>query len=184
MNAPKSPVEAYRFDDVTLDATNRRIWHKGEQIPLNSKYFDVLLLLVRQRGRLVEKQRIFDEVWNGIFVTDAALTQCIKDIRRQLGDDAANPRYIKTVPKHGYIFIAEGVQAENLATSPAPSPASPRAVRVRPYKFLDSYTEQDTGIFFGREAEVEVIRSRSVSHRSSSSMAAPESARPPLCARD
>jgi DNA-binding winged helix-turn-helix (wHTH) protein len=166
MNAPKSPVEVYRFDDVTLDATNRRIWHKGEQIHLNSKYFDVLLLLVRQRGRVVEKQRIFDEVWNGIFVTDAALTQCIKDIRRQLGDDAANPRYIKTVPKHGYIFIAEGVQAEDLPAAPAPAPASPKAVRVRPYKFLDSFTEQDAGIFFGREAEVEIIRSRIVSHRS------------------
>jgi DNA-binding winged helix-turn-helix (wHTH) protein len=166
MNAPKSPVEAYRFGDVTLDATNRRIWHKGEQLPLNSKYFDVLLLLVRQRGRLVEKQRIFDEVWNGIFVTDAALTQCIKDIRKLLADDAANPRYIKTVPKHGYIFIAEGVQAEDLPAASAPSPPAPRAARVRPYKFLDYYTEQDAGIFFGREAEVEVIRSRVVSHRS------------------
>lgn len=159
-------MEAYRFGDVTLDATNRRIRHKGEQLPLNSKYFDVLLLLVRQRGRLVEKQRIFDEVWNGIFVTDAALTQCIKDIRKLLGDDAANPRYIRTVPKHGYIFIAEGVQAEDVPAAPAPSPPSPRAARVRPYKFLDYYTEQDAAMFFGREAEVEVIRSRVVSHRS------------------
>jgi DNA-binding winged helix-turn-helix (wHTH) protein len=44
-------------------------------------------------------------------VTDAALTQCIKDIRRQLGDDASNPRYIRTIPKHGYIFIGNVVPA-------------------------------------------------------------------------
>src|SRR5262245_526706 len=140
MNAPKSPVEAYRFDDVTLDATNRRIWHKGEQTSLNSKYFDVLLLLVRQRGRLVEKQRIFDEVWNGIFVTDAALTQCIKDIRKQLGDDASNPRYLKTVPKHGYVFIGNVAEVDEQSwqgheTGMDWEPVSIAPLSARPYKF-------------------------------------------------
>src|SRR5690348_10293301 len=47
-----------------------------------------------------------DEVWRGIPVTDEALTQCIRTLRRQLGDDASKPRFIETVPKHGYRFIA------------------------------------------------------------------------------
>jgi len=47
-----------------------------------------------------------DEVWRGIPVTDEALTQCIRTLRKQLGDDAARPRFIETVPKHGYRFIA------------------------------------------------------------------------------
>ena len=47
-----------------------------------------------------------DEVWRGIPVTDEALTQCIKSLRRALGDDASRPRFIETVPKHGYRFIA------------------------------------------------------------------------------
>src|SRR5205085_1620021 len=81
------------------------------------KYLDVLLLLVSRCGQLVEKASIFEEIWSGVFVTDAALTQCIKDIRKQLGDDAANPRYIKTVPKHGYVFIGEVI-----ASSPDDAP--------------------------------------------------------------
>lgn len=111
MSQAETQVAGYRFDDVHLDVRNRQVWRGGKLFPLNSKYFDALLLLVRERGRLVEKQHLFDEVWEGVVVTDAALTQCIKDIRRQLGDDASNPRYIKTVPKHGYTFIFDTVEA-------------------------------------------------------------------------
>ncbi len=111
MDQSEAQVAGYRFGDVYLDVRNRQVWRDGRVFPLNSKYFDALLLLVRERGRLVEKQRLFGEVWEGVPVTDAALTQCVKDIRRQIGDDASNPRYIKTVPKHGYIFIFDAVEA-------------------------------------------------------------------------
>ena len=63
-------------------------------------------MLVGEAGKLVTKDRFLDEVWRGVPVTDEALTQCIKTLRRQLGDDAASPRFIETVPKHGYRFIA------------------------------------------------------------------------------
>src|SRR5215475_10726761 len=109
---PAARALAYRFDEFYLDGANRQLWRGGEPVPLNSKYLDVLLLLVSDSGLLVGKQRIFDEVWQGVFVTDAALTQCIKDIRRQIGDDASNPRYIKTVPKHGYTFIGVASPAD------------------------------------------------------------------------
>ena len=167
-------TSCYRFVDFYLDARNRRLLRNGEPVPLNSKYLDALLLLVSRSGQLVEKQHIFEEVWDGVFVTDAALTQCIKDIRRQLGDDATNPRYIKTVPKHGYIFIGDVVDADDDAverlraavSSEAPSviPAAIAPV-ARPYKFLDYYTEQDARIFFGREQEVDAICSQIVAHR-------------------
>src|ERR1044072_9270030 len=111
MSQAQTHVAGYRFDSFYLDAANRQLWRDGKSLALNSKYFDVLLLLVSRNGQLVEKGRIFEEIWAGVFVTDAALTQCIKDIRRQLGDDAANPRYIKTVPKHGYIFIGNAIEA-------------------------------------------------------------------------
>src|SRR5918912_1561803 len=103
----QSQVTLYRFGEFCLDAGNRRLLRGGQPVALNSKYFDVLLLLVSRGGQLVEKATIFAEIWSGVFVTDAALTQCIKDIRKQLGDDAANPRYIKTVTKHGYVFIGQ-----------------------------------------------------------------------------
>lgn len=95
-----------RFDRFTLDPTDRQLRNGGEPVELNSRYFDALALLVSEQGRLVSKDRFMDEVWRGIPVTDEALTQCIRTLRRQLGDDAARPRFIETVPKHGYRFIA------------------------------------------------------------------------------
>ena len=174
MSQVRTPVSSYRFDDFHLDAGNRQLSRGGEPVALNSKYFDVLLLLVSRGGQLVEKHRIFEEVWDGVYVTDSALTQCIKDIRRQLGDDASSPRYIKTVPKHGYVFIGNAVEAEeggklllNASNRGAISddPSSPALSAARPYKFLDYYTERDASLFFGREDEVETICSQILARR-------------------
>jgi DNA-binding winged helix-turn-helix (wHTH) protein len=96
----------FRFDDFCLDTGDRQLVRDGAPVDLNARYFDALVLLVREGGRLVSKDRFLDEVWRGVPVTDEALTQCIKTLRRQLGDDAARPRFIETVPKHGYRFIA------------------------------------------------------------------------------
>ncbi len=126
MSQAETSVAGYRFDGVHIDVRNRQVRRDGQVVPLNSKYFDALLLLLRDRGRLVEKQHLFDEVWEGVPVTDAALTQCIKDIRRQIGDDASSPRYIKTVPKHGYLFIFDGVEVVPEGGDPVPAiPARP-----------------------------------------------------------
>lgn len=97
---------SFRFDRFTLDRDDRQLLDGTASVELNSRYFDALSLLVSERGRLVSKDRFMDEVWCGVPVTDEALTQCIRTLRRQLGDDAANPRFIETVPKHGYRFIA------------------------------------------------------------------------------
>ena len=95
----------YRFGDFLLDASNRQLWWGDAPVDLNARYFDALVLLVREHGRLVEKDRFFAEVWGDVVVSDSALTQCIKDVRKQLGDDATNPRFIETVPRYGYRFI-------------------------------------------------------------------------------
>ena len=109
----------YCFGDFTLDATNRELLREDERLELNARYFDALVLLVREHGRLVEKDRFFDEVWDDVVVSDSALTQCIKEVRRQLGDDASNPRFIQTVPRHGYRFIADVAIAERSAVADA-----------------------------------------------------------------
>src|SRR4051795_7858227 len=96
----------FRFDCFLLDPADRRLSRDGEVVELSARYLDALALLVREPGRLVSKDRFLDEVWRGVPVTDEALTQCIKTLRKQLGDDAARPRFIETVPKHGYRFIA------------------------------------------------------------------------------
>jgi DNA-binding winged helix-turn-helix (wHTH) protein len=97
---------SFRFDGFELDLAQRRLMRDGAVVELNARYFDALVLLLRESGKLVTKDRFLDEVWRGVPITDEALTQCVKTLRRQLGDDAANPRFIETVPKHGYRFVA------------------------------------------------------------------------------
>ncbi|MCC7267695.1 MAG: transcriptional regulator [Caulobacteraceae bacterium] len=96
----------FSFDRFVLDAADRRLTRDGAPVELNARYLDALALLVAEAGRLVSKDRFMAEVWRGVPVTDEALTQCIRTLRRQLGDEAARPRFIETAPKHGYRFIA------------------------------------------------------------------------------
>jgi DNA-binding winged helix-turn-helix (wHTH) protein len=125
----------YQFDRFSLDPVERRLFAGEAQVELNSRYFDALLLLLRHPGTLLSKERFLQEVWQGIPVTDEVLTQCIKTLRRQLGDNASRPHLIETIPKHGYRFIAavscvmesDAVQANVNRALPLPAPASPGA---------------------------------------------------------
>ena len=123
----------FRFDGFELDPEDRRLTRDGAPVDLNARYLDALVLLVRENGRLVTKDRFLDEVWQGVPVTDEALTQCIRTLRRVLGDDAARPRFIATAPKHGYRFVAAVERADEtaavvLARGIAPSlPVEPAA---------------------------------------------------------
>lgn len=110
--------EVFRFENFTLDPDGRRLSRDGATVELNTRYLDALILLVRENGRLVSKDRFLNEVWRGVPVTDEALTQCVTTLRRRLGDDAARPRFIETVPKHGYRFIAPVVREVEDATPP------------------------------------------------------------------
>lgn len=98
--------EGFRFDRYRLDPRERALYRDDEAVDLNARYLDALILMVRQPGKLVTKAHFHQEVWRGAPVTDEALTQCIRTLRRQLGDDAGAPRFIETVPKYGYRFIA------------------------------------------------------------------------------
>ena len=121
-------AETLRFGDFEIDLGNRQLLRGGEEVQLGSRYFDALALMVREAGALVPKERFMQEVWRGIPVTDEALTQCIRSLRRALGDDAAAPRYIQTVPKHGYRFIATPIGRTQLQDAPAALLRLPGAV--------------------------------------------------------
>src|SRR5215213_9464814 len=112
---------SFAFEQFVLDPDDRQLRRGADPVELNGRYFDALALLVREQGRLVSKDRFLDEVWRGVPVTDEALTQCVRTLRRQLGDDASRPRFIETVPKHGYRFIAP---VNALTAEPPPSARS------------------------------------------------------------
>ena len=98
-------AKQFSFDDVTVDCENFRVLKAGGTLTLTPRAFDVLVFLLTERGRVVDKRELFNQVWGDTIVTDNALTKVIKEIRHTLDDAASAPKYIETVPKRGYRFI-------------------------------------------------------------------------------
>ncbi|MEZ5421588.1 MAG: transcriptional regulator [Pyrinomonadaceae bacterium] len=92
---------------------------------INSRAFQVLLLLVERAGKAVSKQEFFDTVWADTFVQDNSLTVAITSLRKALGDDAKNPKFIENVPRKGYRFIAEVTRVAEPANGPLAFDAQP-----------------------------------------------------------
>lgn len=130
----------FRFESFLLDPVDRRLLRDGAPVELNARYLDALSLLASEAGKLVSKDRFMNEIWRGVPVTDEALTQCIRTLRRQLGDDAVRPRFIETVPKHGYRFIAPVERIDDEPDSPALSTPEPaRRDARRRFLLLGAY---------------------------------------------
>lgn len=113
----------YRFDDIEIDLGNFRVLKAGKVLSLEPKALKVLVFLVENLGRLVEKRELIDAVWGEAYVTENVLTRAIGQIRKVLADDAKDARYIETVPTRGYRFIADSVVEEN-GDAPSASPGA------------------------------------------------------------
>ena len=96
-----------RFDPFELDEANASLLRGGEAIALAPTPFAVLCALVRKRGTLLTANTLLDEVWGHQFVSDSVLRTAISELRTALDDDARQPRFIQTVSRRGYRFIAE-----------------------------------------------------------------------------
>src|SRR5215470_12048711 len=94
------------FDRYSLDLTNERLLHDGDVVSLTPKAFAVLRRLVEDGGQLVKKDDLLRSVWRDTHVSDGVLRVIILEIRRALDDDSGQPRFIETVPRRGYRFIA------------------------------------------------------------------------------
>ena len=112
-----NPVRA-RFDAFELDEPNALLLRDGKVVTLPPKPFEVLCALVRNPGKLVTKDALLDLVWGHRFVTESALKTAISEARAALDDDSKHPRYIETVSRRGYRFIADTVGA-SLQSAPA-----------------------------------------------------------------
>jgi TolB-like protein/Tfp pilus assembly protein PilF len=96
----------YEFGPFRLDAGERRLLRDGRPVPLTAKLFDILLLLVRNGGKIVTKETLMREVWSDSFVEENNLTVSISSLRRTLGERYREREYIETVTKRGYRFTA------------------------------------------------------------------------------
>jgi pimeloyl-ACP methyl ester carboxylesterase/DNA-binding winged helix-turn-helix (wHTH) protein/class 3 adenylate cyclase len=101
----------YEFDRFRVDANERILFDKERPIQLAPKVFDTLLSLVQNSGRVLSKERMLEEIWEGSFVEENNLAQNISSLRRVLGE-TKNKKYIETVPKFGYRFVASVEEVE------------------------------------------------------------------------
>jgi DNA-binding winged helix-turn-helix (wHTH) protein len=124
-------VPRYRFNHFILSPRRRLLVRDGRELPIIPRYFDLLVFLVERRHEAVHRRDIFDRVWSDVIVSDSALSQAIRTIRRTLGDDSREPRFIRTVSRHGYRFVFDAVVEEDddgvvpasTGSVPAPTPS-------------------------------------------------------------
>jgi len=95
-----------RFAGFTLDSSNQCLWQNGSQIALPPKPFAVLRYLAENPGRLITHDELLDALWPDTYVQPQVLRTYVLDLRKLLGDDARQPRFIQSIPKRGYCFVA------------------------------------------------------------------------------
>ena len=130
----------YEFDGYRLDAAQRLLTRAGESVVLAPKTFDLLLVLVESRGRVLTKKDLMDALWPDTFVEEANLPFQISSLRKALGEEGAE--WIETLPKHGYRFTVPVTRARVMSGQhssrrcrrvvPARSPRRPVPYRLRP----------------------------------------------------
>src|SRR5215467_2559196 len=101
----KPPRSLFEFGPFQLDAGDRLLYRAGQPVPLPPKVLDTLIVLVHNRGHIVSKDDLMNQVWPDSFVEEGNLGQNIFLLRKVLGDSPASP-YIRTIPKRGYCFVA------------------------------------------------------------------------------
>ena len=127
-------IPIYEFDDVRLDPIAFRVTKAGQPVALEPKAFEVLLFLLDNPGRLIEKKELLERVWPDTVVTESAMTRVIADLRKALGDPAREARYIETVPTRGYRFIADVHKLpDDAAASPTPPDRASDPATRRPF---------------------------------------------------
>ncbi len=151
IHAGTDSVEAYEFGPFRVDVPARRFSQEEEPIGLPSRVFDLLVCFLRHQNQIVDKDALIRAGWSDAFVSDDSLTHGISVLRRALGDDPSNPRFVVTLPRRGYQFIGsvKAVRPEVPPAAPTlPEPiavANTRASRRRPW-FLGAAAGAVAGI--------------------------------------
>ena len=100
----------YRFEEFVLDTKERQLWRENKTVALQPKAIETLCLLVENHGKLLSKDELMDQLWADTFVEERNLAQNVFILRKALGEDKKGTKFIETVPKRGYRFVAN-VQA-------------------------------------------------------------------------
>ena len=115
----------YTFADFVLDTETVELTAENSQIALEPQVFSLLVFLIENRGRVVSRDEIVESIWDGRFISDSAISSRIKSLRKALGDDGKQQKFIKTVQGSGFRFVGEVSEAEDQPTPSSKSPANP-----------------------------------------------------------
>lgn len=128
----------FRFGEFTVDPTDERLIGPQGPVRLGNKAFRVLLRLLENEGRLLSKDELFSSVWDGTTVSESALTSVIKELRRALGDESREPRFIASVYGRGYRFVGAADRIELRRRQPRrPAAAAPAEASVAVLAFAN-----------------------------------------------
>ncbi len=132
----RAPRPRFVFSEFALSPARRLLLRSRREVPLIPRYFDLLVLLVERRPEAVTRREILDAVWSDVVVSDGALSQAVRTLRRALGDDPREPVFIRTVSRHGYRFVfpdvleqPDGESADDRVDAGEPPSAAPSPPR-------------------------------------------------------
>jgi DNA-binding winged helix-turn-helix (wHTH) protein/TolB-like protein/Tfp pilus assembly protein PilF len=114
---PEQTTRFYEFGPFRMNSVERTLLRDGEMVPLTPKQFDILLVLVESRGHVVEKERLMQEIWPDTAVEEGNLTTNISMLRKALEESANGQRYIQTLQRRGYRFVAQVIEVSDEGTS-------------------------------------------------------------------
>src|SRR5437016_968230 len=129
MGVPLKAKHLYGFGSYQLDAVERVLLRDGQPVTVPPKDLETLLVLVERAGHIVEKEELLDRVWPGVFIEEGNLARHIFNLRQVLGDSPDGRKYIETIPRRGYRFVAAVREDGEPA---APHPAVPQTSEPAP----------------------------------------------------
>ncbi|MGH9937859.1 MAG: winged helix-turn-helix domain-containing protein, partial [Blastocatellia bacterium] len=128
-------LKHYEFGPFRLDQAERRLLREGESVPLSPKVFDLLLVLVRRHGEIIEKEELLSAVWPDTIVEENNLSVNISALRKALGERPNEHTYIETLPRRGYRFVApvrEITDQDRAMTDQSQAPDIRPSVSIKP----------------------------------------------------
>src|SRR3982751_1449584 len=120
--ASDSAKSIYEFGAFRVDLERYLLFRDGKLIPLSPKVFETLIFLIEHRGEVVKKDDIMNRVWPDTYVEESNLAQNIFLLRKVLGEEKNEHRYIITIPGVGYRFVAPVVESFAQPSSKDPAP--------------------------------------------------------------
>jgi DNA-binding winged helix-turn-helix (wHTH) protein len=126
MATPAHPRRFYQFGPFRLDASNRVLLREGDVVPLSSVVVETLRVLVANRGNPVTKEELLKAVWPDTFVEESNLTHNISVLRKALGEEPGEQRFIQTIPKRGYRFVAAVSEVGDMPSGESLAPGDRR----------------------------------------------------------